>query len=193
MTSCRTSPRAARRTRRGSSSQNTSLRPRAGLRYSEPRLEIFNQGVLKTGIYPSRLAWFVEATDLALRQYIWVDAQTGAILMQFSQLTEALSRTVYNSNFTAALPGTLVRTEGGPATGDADSDNAYTLAGVTYNYYLAQHNRDSFDNAGGAIISTVHYCPTRPTVQITRMPSGTAPRWSTATLTRRPTTSSATS
>src|SRR4029079_1426400 len=32
-------------------------------------------------------------------------------------------------------------------------------AGVTYNYYLAQHNRNSFDNAGGAIISSVHYCP----------------------------------
>jgi Zn-dependent metalloprotease len=88
-----------------------------------------------------------------------VDAQTGAILMHFSQLTDALSRAVYTSNNGNALPGTLVRSEGGPATGDADADNAYTFAGVTYNYYLAQHSRNSFDNAGGAIISSVHYCP----------------------------------
>jgi len=129
-----------------------------GAQYSEPRLEIFNKSVLKTGTYPSRLAWFVEATDLALREYIWIDAQTGAILMNFSQLTDALSRKVYTSGSSDTLPGTLVRSEGGPATGDADADNAYLYAGITYNYFLASHGRDSFDNAGAEIISSVHYC-----------------------------------
>ena len=130
----------------------------AGAQYSEPRLEIFNKGVLATGTYPSRLAWFVEATDLALRQYIWVDAQTGAILMQFSQLAHAKSRKVYTAGGGTTLPGTLLRTEGGPATGDADADNAYLYAGITYDYFFTNHGRDSFDNAGGELISTVHAC-----------------------------------
>ena len=35
-----------------------------GAQYLTPRLEIFNKGVLADGTYPSRLAWFVEATNL---------------------------------------------------------------------------------------------------------------------------------
>lgn len=128
--------------------------------YSEPRLEIFNHRLLsEIENDRSRLAWFVEATGPMLRQYIWVDAETGAILLNFSQFTEAKSRQVYNGNHTSTLPGTLVRSEGGAATGDADQDNAYTYAGITYDYYLNHHSRDSFDNAGAAIISTAHHCP----------------------------------
>jgi bacillolysin len=129
-----------------------------GAQFSEPRLEIFNKGVLQAGEYPSRLAWFVEATDVALREYIWVDAQTGAILMHFSQLAHALSRKIYTANGGTALPGTLLRTEGGAATGDADADNAYLYAGITYNYYFTNHGRDSYDNAGAMLVSTVHAC-----------------------------------
>jgi Zn-dependent metalloprotease len=130
-----------------------------GAQYSEPRLEILNRGLLSdTATYPSRLAWFVEATGPTLREFIWVDAQSGGILLNFNQLTDLKSRRVYTANHTNTLPGTLVRTEGGPATGDADQDNAYTFAGITYDYYLTQHGRDSFDNLGGVIISTTHYC-----------------------------------
>ena len=165
----------------------------AGAQYSEPRLEIFNKGVLKTGVYPSRLAWFVEATDLALRQYIWVDAQTGAILMQFSQLTDAKSRKVYTADGGTTLPGTLLRSEGGPATGDPDADNAYTLRRRHLRLFLRQsrprqlrQRRRPADlhRALPAASATPARC---------RTPSGTAPRWSTATATRRPTTSSGTS
>jgi Zn-dependent metalloprotease len=131
----------------------------AGALYSKARLEIFNRGLLSDHYDQSRLAWFVEATGPKLREYIWVDAQSGAILLNFSQLTDAKSRTVYTANHSDTLPGTLVRSEGGPPTGDADEDNAYTYAGITYDYYLTNHGRDSFDNAGATIISTAHYCP----------------------------------
>lgn len=130
-----------------------------GAQYSEPRLEIFNRGLFPDGTEQrSRLAWFVEATGPVLREFIWIDAQQGVILLHFNQLAEAKSRQVYNGNHLSTLPGTLVRSEGGPATGDADQDNAYTYAGVTYDYYLNNHGRDSFDNAGGAIRSTAHHC-----------------------------------
>jgi bacillolysin len=128
-------------------------------RYSAPRLEIFNRGLLsETGRHPSYLAWFVEASGPMLRQFIWIDARSGAVLMSFSQLNDAKSRTVYTANHTSTLPGTLVRSEGGAATGDNDQDNAYTFAGITYDYYQTNHGRDSYDNAGATLISTAHYC-----------------------------------
>jgi bacillolysin len=126
---------------------------------SEPRLEILNRGLLEGGRQATRLAWFVEARGPALREYLWIDAKTGRFLLRFSQLTSALHRDVYNANSLSTLPGTLVRTEGGPATGDADADAAYQFSGDTYDYYLSRHGRDSFDAAGGALISTAHYCP----------------------------------
>ena len=65
----------------------------AGARYSEPRLEVFNRSILfKDTSGAARLAWFVEARGFALREYIWIDAQSGAVLMNFSQLTDAKSR-----------------------------------------------------------------------------------------------------
>lgn len=131
----------------------------ADAQYSEPRLEIFNRGLFSDGFNDrSRLAWFVEVTGFALREFIWIDAQTGAILLNFSQLAEAKNRLIYNGNHTSSLPGTLMRSEGGAATGDADADNAYTYAGITYDYFLNNHGRDSFNSTGGAIISTVHHC-----------------------------------
>ena len=131
-----------------------------GAQYGEPRLEIFNHGLLSDGVEQrSRLAWFIEATGPALREFIWLDAtQQGVVLLHFSQFTEAKSRRIYNGNHTSTLPGTLVRSEGGPATGDLDQDNAYTYSGITYDYFLNNHGRDSFDNAGATIISTAHHC-----------------------------------
>ncbi len=97
-----------------------------GAQYREPRLEVFSRGFLEhTPGAPSRLAWFVEATGVNLREFIWIDAQTGALLLNFSQLPTARVRQVYNANGTATLPGTLARSEGDPATGNVDVDNAY--------------------------------------------------------------------
>lgn len=129
---------------------------------SEPRLEIFNQGVLNGRTFPTRLAWFVEARGPSLRQFIWIDARNRMVLMNFSQLTDVKNRTIYDGNNTrAALPGTLIRSEGGPATGaagTADALNAYNFVGNAHDYFLSQHGRDSFDGAGGEIRSTVRYC-----------------------------------
>lgn len=127
--------------------------------YSTPRLVILARSVLEPTFAPSRLAWFVEATDAGLREFIWVDALTGNILLHFSQLMEAKNRTVYTASNTSTLPGTLIRSEGGPAVpGDPDANAAYDYAGHTYDYFFVQHGRDSYNNAGAEIRSTVHYC-----------------------------------
>jgi Zn-dependent metalloprotease len=127
---------------------------------SKPQLEIFNRGLFDgKSSSPSRLAWFIEATKIDVRELIWVDAQRGAVLLHFSQITDAKSRSIYNTNNSNVLPGTLVRSEGGPATADNDVNKAYDFSGDTYDYYLTQHGRDSYDGAGAKLISTTHYCP----------------------------------
>ena len=89
-----------------------------------------------------------------------MDAHSGAILLNFSQLTEAKNRAVFNMNHdqtNANLPGVLVRSEGQGPVADADANQAYDFAGQTYDYYFANHGRDSFDNAGGQLQSSVHF------------------------------------
>lgn len=130
----------------------------------EPRLEIFDRGHLGGPPFPTRLAWFVEARRVDLRRYLWVDAQNGVVLLSFSQLADAKARAIYDADDPGDgvyndLPGTLVRSEGGAATGDGDADAAYDYSGDTYDYYFSEHGRDSYDGAGSTIISTVHFCP----------------------------------
>jgi Zn-dependent metalloprotease len=125
--------------------------------YRSPRLEILNRGLLQNGSYPSHLAWFVEAVGPRLRQFIWVDAHTGGVVMNFSQLSHAKNRAIYDANGAAALPGTLKRIEGGGATGDPEEDALYDMLGATYDYFFNQHNRDSFNGAGGQIIASVDW------------------------------------
>ncbi len=131
---------------------------------SEPKLEFFNRGHLERRPSATRLAWFIEATGADLREFIWIDAIGGHNLLQFSQLTDAKNREVYDADDPGdgvydTLPGNLVRAEGGAATGDTDADLAYDYAGDTYDYFFAEHGRDSYDGAGATIVSSVHFCP----------------------------------
>jgi bacillolysin len=137
----------------------------AAATYSTPHLEILNRAFLTgTKRDHSHLAWFVEATGQAFHENIWIDAKGGGVLLHFSQLESALSRNVYTANHTGYLAPnpatTLLRSEGGAATGDLDSDNAYNFAGITYNYFKNNHGRDSWDGIGAQIVSTTHYCTT---------------------------------
>jgi Zn-dependent metalloprotease len=97
---------------------------------------------------------------------ILVDAHLGAVPLHFNQIHTALNRQIYdnNNNPASGLPGVgPVRTEGGPPTGITDVDLAYDYSGDTYNFFNTEHGRDSLDNAGMTLISTVRYCdPSSP-------------------------------
>lgn len=124
---------------------------------STPSLEFLNVGLFTGTRTPMRLAWFVEAkqASLPLHEFIWVDAHTGTILHHFSQIHRALTRSIYQSQ--EPPDGTLVRAENQSPIGDREVDLAYDYAGDTYDYYLKNHGRDSWDNKGGALISVVRY------------------------------------
>jgi bacillolysin len=142
----------------------------ATLTTSEPRLEILNQPLLGGRNFPTRLAWFVEVTGDAVRQFVWVDAQSAVRLLSFSQLTHGKDRKIYDANSAnergipvgTSTAADLIRSEGETATPPLatlpDALNAYIFSGDTYDYFFAQHGRDSFDNAGGTIHSTIRHC-----------------------------------
>jgi Zn-dependent metalloprotease len=51
----------------------------------------------------------------------------------------------------------LVRQEGGPPSGDVAVNEAYDGSGTTYDLYYNAYGRNSLDNNGLQLISTVHY------------------------------------
>jgi Zn-dependent metalloprotease len=66
-------------------------------------------------------------------------------------------RTIYDAKSSETLPGTLVRREGDPAAGDLAVDEAYDGAGATYDLYYEVFERNSIDDRGLRLDSTVHY------------------------------------
>lgn len=92
-----------------------------------------------------------------VRDKVYVDAETGAVLAVHPQIHFAENRRVYSANNGTSLPGTLRRSEGGAATTDVDVNAAYDGTGATYEAYKLFFNRDSYDNLGAALVSSVHY------------------------------------
>jgi Zn-dependent metalloprotease len=80
-----------------------------------------------------------------------------------AQLMSALSavpnrqRIIHDAGGSEVLPGRLVRSEGGAATGDAAADEAYDGLGSTFDFFNEIYRRNSIDGAGMALRATVHY------------------------------------
>lgn len=85
------------------------------------------------------------------------NAVTGPYSLIFYLRDPGLDREVYNARNTTNLPGFLARVEGQSAVSDNDVNNAYTFTGSTYTYFSQTHGRNSFDNEGATLVSTVHY------------------------------------
>ncbi len=141
--------------------------PVGALIASEPALWFYNPLLLGgPGPRVTRLVWRLEVTgnEPPVRRFVLVDAQVGTVALQFDELETAKNRQIYdNQNLTTwnpMLPGHgPVRVEGQGPTGVADVDLAYDYAGDFYDFYFARLGRDSIDNAGMPLISTVRYCP----------------------------------
>ena len=106
------------------------------------------------------LSWqtTVEYTDAqgAQRDLVFVDANSGEIVARHPQHFYARSLATYSCNNTSC--GTLVSNSSNAInTGDAAADAAHNYAIATYDYYFANHNRDSIDNNGMTLRSRVHY------------------------------------
>jgi Zn-dependent metalloprotease len=66
-------------------------------------------------------------------------------------------RTVFDANRLQALPGTRVRGEDEAAVEDVDVNEAYDGAGSTYDFFREVLDRNSIDDQGMRLDSSVHY------------------------------------
>jgi bacillolysin len=138
-----------------------------GLQATEPELWIYDPSLLG-GPEPdvTRLVWRMDVTPaegiVDFRELVLVDAQSGAVLLNFDQIDSAKNRNTHDANNTSALPGTLICNESNLCTDasfDADVRGAHLYAGQTYDFYFNNHARDSLDNAGMTLVSSADYCP----------------------------------
>ncbi|MDP9291376.1 MAG: M4 family metallopeptidase [Verrucomicrobiota bacterium] len=66
-------------------------------------------------------------------------------------------RTIYDARGHNALPGKIARAEGDPPVDDVAVNEAYDGAGATYDFYKKVYGRNSVDDRGLRLDSTVHY------------------------------------
>ncbi|MDX2430281.1 MAG: M4 family metallopeptidase [Bacteroides sp.] len=66
-------------------------------------------------------------------------------------------RRLYDAQNGSDLPGKLVRNEGGAPTADLAVNEAYDGSGATYDLFSEIFSRNSIDNRGMKILSTVHF------------------------------------
>lgn len=103
--------------------------------------------------------------DLALKTLITSEQMRGqrrvmksmSALMTTATISGNKHRTIYDAKNGSTLPGTLVRSEGDLTSSDPSVNEAYDGSGVTYDLYFDIFGRNSIDNNGLKLDSTVHY------------------------------------
>ncbi len=100
----------------------------------------------------AHLAYYVILSDLSVpvREAFFVDAHTGTIVDQWTLLHTARDRVIFDDT-----TNLVVRTEGGPPTGDPEADQAYDYAGDTYDFFFRSFGRDGMDHRGGTMYTVV--------------------------------------
>jgi Zn-dependent metalloprotease len=83
-------------------------------------------------------------------------AQAMPTLMAVLSPTKRKFRQVFDAKQSDQLPGTLSRSEGQAKVGDAGVNEAYDGAGNTYDFYDKIFHRNSLDDNGMTLISSVH-------------------------------------
>lgn len=109
------------------------------------------------------LAWEVvaaaeaNAEGLPVRDLVYVDATNGSLIKRLAKIHTVRDRKVHDARNSQSLPGTLILTETTGTTTDASVRAAFDNSGATWDFYNTFYGRDSIDNAGMTMSSTVHY------------------------------------
>ncbi|MEI7849871.1 MAG: M4 family metallopeptidase, partial [Chloroflexota bacterium] len=136
------------------------------LQTSAPLLSIYSPSLFQEKAAAPALVWRMEVTprELApIRELVLLDAHSGTVALSINQLDNIKDRKTYTAGNTLSQPGTLVCNESDPtcsagtSAGDTDAVKAHLYAGDTYDFYFKYHKRNSINNAGMSLISTVHY------------------------------------
>ncbi|MDD7962223.1 M4 family metallopeptidase [Microbacterium thalli] len=93
--------------------------------------------------------------DLAARSQLRLTIEGGDTLV--AERVPAPDRAVSDAEQREELPGTLVRAEDDPPTGDRAVDEAFAGLGATFAFFFEAFGRASIDGRGGPLAATVHY------------------------------------
>ncbi len=130
------------------------------LRASEPELWIYRPSLIGPGVDVTALVWRMDVMPvdlLPIRELVLIDAARGSLALRFNQVPTSRNRETYTADNGTFLPGILLCDEGDSSCGDSHADAAHRYAADSYDFYSANHGRDSLDDAGATIQSTVHY------------------------------------
>jgi Thermolysin metallopeptidase, alpha-helical domain/Thermolysin metallopeptidase, catalytic domain/Emfourin len=103
------------------------------------------------------------ATDAVLRRgrgrrTATIQPEPGSPGMRIAPGTpDGPQRSIYDAAGSTTLPGTLVRAEGDPPTGDTAVGEAYDGLGDTWRLWREAYGRNSLDGRGLPLLATVHY------------------------------------
>lgn len=125
---------------------------------AEASLQIFRPSILSLD-GQTRLVWhlrLVAGGTNAVDNIVLVDAHTGQVAFFYSMLEHALDRQIFDADGSFNLPDDPARIEGDPATDIDAVDEVYEFLGDTYNFYMEEHEHDSYDGNGSTIVATVN-------------------------------------
>ena len=139
-----------------------------GLRAAAAALSVYDPALLGApGTARASLVWRVEVAAAGsddIERVVFVDARSGYVRLNFDPRPHAKQRFVCDRKGkrteSDACSGRFDLVEGGStARVSRDVLDAYLYAGDTYDYFKSRFGRDSIDNKGLPIKSTVRYCP----------------------------------
>lgn len=154
---------AVRSTARAHAVEESSLTP------SAPSLAIHDPRIMGGPPARPRLVWKVEVENQSvpkIRELVLVDAENGRVAVQFNEQPHAAppanakQRVCDANNTSAKYPCTTAGDEDDPGSSAVtDVKNAFDYAENTYDFFARRFNRDSLDNKGLRLVSTVRLCP----------------------------------
>lgn len=98
-----------------------------------------------------------DSKDGTFSKFFYIDAVSGEILMEESNIFDAMNRIV--SDCGGSRSCRVVRSEGQPASGISEADNLYSILGEIYVFYKDRYGRDSVDGRGSALKGNTNMNP----------------------------------
>ncbi|MEO6102401.1 MAG: PepSY domain-containing protein, partial [Pseudoxanthomonas sp.] len=135
------------------------LVPGSGVKVRASQLMIFRENLAKGIPGANHLAYEVEVGNGGnIREFVYIDAHTGAKIDQITGIYDALNRRAYNAGGATApgptYPSTPFWVEGQAfPTGVTEADNMIIASNETYDLFRNAFGRDSFDGAGATMDS----------------------------------------
>lgn len=145
------------------------LFPKSRLSFTTPRLEIVNPDQLR-GMEggESRLAWFTVAVAIApsVREFAWIDAQRGDVLLHFSQVAHASAVSVLDyagACLDAAPVVTPYDNTNLPHPSGSDVETGYNNLTAAYTFYENSYTWLGFDGTDAkSQAAIVRVCDAEP-------------------------------